>query len=344
MKELIEQIKSKYTGDREKDTEYLLEEMDKYRDNIPVIKEITKLLYELLPQDLKNNFISQLNQGKFGERLGEIREFLAAKNYKGAMKVIDITMDKIEPVFEDEKHLYMTFHDPFEAYFYAVTRDDKTKFIKNANLDYGTYYKFKGIALLNLKRYDEAIVSFNESLKWNPLDFECIFNYAETLFQMEKYEEYLDLNMKTMKKAYTNYVIAQCYHNVGKYYMTKNTEKDDKFAYMLISYSLSFQETEYAYKNLNTICEKYKWKKEIAKSDDVFEALKKKKFPTAPDEDLIRLLIQIARRFMGVHDEFSLQVFRLIYHLTHDEITYQYIKTGERVIAEKKAKAEENKQ
>ena len=47
-------------------------------------------------------------------------------------------------------------------------------------------------------------------------------------------------------------------------------------------------------------------------------------------------LIGIAQRFMNVNDEFALQVYRLIYQLTHDDITLEYIKAGEKIVASKK--------
>ena len=335
MKEIIESIKNGYTGDTEKDTQYLLAQMEKYKDNQPVIREIYKLLYELLPQDIKDNFVKTINQDKFEERLHEIQDLVLNKDYKRALDYLDMAIEKIDKVYEDDKYVYMTFHNPFEAYYYATIREDKSKIIKNSTLDFGVYHKFRGIILNNLKRYEEAEADFVESLKWNPLDFETIFEYADALYQQKKYEEFYDFNIKTLKNAYTNYAIAMCYHNIGLYYMAKNTKKDDFIAYDVISYSISFAETDYAYRDLNTICEKYKMKKELAKQDDIFACLKKNKLPLSPDEELVMNLIGIAQRFMNLNDEFALQVYKLVYQLTHDEITLQYIKAGERIIQAK---------
>lgn len=336
MKEIIESIKKGYVGDQEKDTEYLLNQMEKYKDNQPVIREIYKLLYELLPQDIKDNFVKTINQNKFEERLAEIQELVVDKQYKRALDYLDLAIEKIDKVYEDDEYIYMTFHNPLEAYYYASKREDKTKKIKNATLDFGVYYKFRGIILNELKRYDEAEADLLESLKWNPLDFEAIFEYAEVLYNQKKYEEFYEFNLKTLKDAFTNYAIAMCYHNIGLYYMAKNTKKDDFTAYDVISYSISFDETDYAYRDLNTICEKYKLKKELAKQEDIFACLKKNKLPLSPNEELIMRLINIAQSFMNVNDEFALQVYKLIYQLTHDDITLEYIKAGEKVIAAKK--------
>lgn len=336
MKEIIESIKKGYTGDYETDTQYLLSQMDKYKDNQPVIKEIYKLLYELLPQNIKDNFVRSINQKKFEERLREIQELVSNKQFKRALDYLDMAIEKIEKVYEDDKNVYMTFHNPFEAYYYSVIREDKTKTIKNAELDFGTFYKFRGIILDNLKRYEEAEADLLESFKWNPLDFEAIFEYAECLYNQKKYEEFLKYNLDTLKHAFTNYAIAMCYHNIGLYYMAKGTKKDDFIAYDVISYSISFEETDYAYRDLNTICEKYKMKKELAKQEDIFACLKKNKLPLSPNEELVMRLIGIAQRFMNVNDEFALQVYRLIYQLTHDDITLEYIKAGEKIVASKK--------
>ena len=336
MKEIIEAIKKGYTGDNEKDTQYLLEQMDKYKDNQPVLKEIYKLLFELLPQDLQNNFVRNINTEKFAERLTEIQELVANKKYEKALNYLDMSIEHIDKVYEDDKYEYKTFHSPLEAYIYAKFRDDKTKIVKNAELDFGVFHKFRGIILYNLERYEEAEKEFLESFKWNNLDFEAIFAYADTLFKMGRIEEFYKYNLEKIKTCFSNYGLATIYHNLGLYYLTKGTKDDDMLAFYLICYSISFAETEYAFKDLNTICEKYKMKKELAPEDVVFRALNKRNIPLAPDPDLTKLLIDTARGFIGKNDEFALYTFKVIYSLTRDDITLQYIKAGEKAIAAKR--------
>ena len=336
MKEIIESIKKGYTGDNQKDTQYLLEQLEKYKDNQPVLKEIYKLLFELLPKDLQDSFIGQLNQQKFSERLDEIQELLVNGQNQRALDYLNLAIEHVKMVNEDDKFIYRTFHSPFEAYLYSKTREDNSKNIKNSELDFGIFYKYRGIALNNLSKYAEAEKDFLESFKWNNLDFEAIFGYATSLLKQNKLDEFYQFNLDTLKNSYTNNAIAHVYHNLGLYYMQKNTKNDDLLAYYLISYSISFAETENAFKDINTICEKYNLKKELAKDKDIFEALKENNIPTAPDFELIKFMVDTAKKFMGINDEFALYVFKLIYKLTHDEVTLAYIKQGEQVIAAKK--------
>lgn len=339
MKEIIESIKKKLTGNNEEDTKFVLEQMDVYRDNKEIMDELYVVLFSLLPQNLQDNFVSNVNQKMFEERIKEIQELVVDGQNERALKYLDRTIEKIEKVYEDDKNKYMTFHTPFEAYFYAIHRDkDDKKFITSAVVDFGTYYKFRGIVLNNLKRFEEAEGEFVESLKWNPMDYETIFEYAKCLFNLKKYEEFYNFNLETLKNAYTNYAIANCYHNLGLYYTTKDTKEDDKIAFSLISMSIMFDETDYAYKDLNTLCEKYTWKKELAGEKDITAALKKTGIPSAPSQELLQLLVSIARRFIGVQDQFAVDVFKIIYNLTHDETTLKFIRAGERAISEKMGK------
>ena len=336
MKEIIESIKKGYTGDEKKDTEYLLEQLEKYKDNQPVLKEIYKLLFELLPKDVQDSFVGKINEQKFEERLDEIQELLTHGQSERALDYLDLSIQHIKKLYEDDKNVYKTFHTPFEAYYFSQNRSDKTKAVKNSKLDFGIFHKFRGLALNDLARYEEAEKDFIESFKWNDLDFEAIFGYATTLYKLNKFDEFYQFNLDTLKKCYTNNAIAHVYHNLGLYYMQKNTKNDDLLAYYLISYSISFSETEYAFRDLNTICEKYNMKKELAKDQDIFKAIKENKLPEAPDFELIKFMVNTAKKFMGVKDEFALYVFKLIYALTHDEVTLAYIKQGEQVIEAKK--------
>ena len=204
MKEIIESIQKKLTGDEEKDTKFIIEQMEVYRDNKEVTDELYKILFSLLPQDLQNKFVSNVNQKMFEERIKEIQELVVDGQNERALKYLDRAIEKIDKVYEDEKNKYMTFHTPFEAYFYAIHRDkDDKKFITSATVDFGTYHKFRGIVLNNLKRFEEAEGEFVESLKWNPMDYEAIFEYAKCLFNLKKYEEFYNFNLETLKTAYT---------------------------------------------------------------------------------------------------------------------------------------------
>ncbi len=338
MKEIIDAIKNKLTDDKEANTKILLEALEKNKNNKEVCDAIFKMIYENLPENLQDNIVRNINQEKFEERLVEIQELVAHKKYEKALNYLDRSIEKIEQISEDDKYVYKTFHSPFEAYLYAKTREDKTKQIKNSELDFGVFHKFRGIILSELGRYEEAEKEFVESFKWNSLDFEAIFSYADVLYKLKKFDEYLKFNFDTLKIAHTNYQIGMCYHNIGRYYLSLGTKEGDINAYNIISFSISFDETPYAYKDLNTICEKYNMPKTLAKEKDVLKTIKKEKLPEAPDGELLRTMIDMARSFINVNDEFAVHIFKIVYNLTHDEVTKQYIKAGEQVIREKRSK------
>lgn len=337
MKEICDAIEKKLTDNKEENIKYLRSELEKNKNNKEVVNFIFKKLFENLPENLQDNLVRNINQEKFEERLKEIQELIAHKKYERALDYLDMSIQKIEKVYEDDDYIYKTFHSPFEAYLYAYRREDKTKRIKNSELDFGVFHKFRGLILNELGRCDEAQYDFLESFKWNELDFEAIFGYAETLYKLGFYEDYLKWNLKTLKIAYTNFAIAMCYHNIGKYYMAKGTKEDDLKAFNIISYSISFEETEYAYRDLNTICEKYNLPKTLAKEREIFKTLEKEKLPQSPDLDLCKDLFEIAKSFINGNDQFALFVFRVLYNLTHDETVKAYIAAGEKAVKEKKA-------
>ncbi|MCR5308461.1 MAG: hypothetical protein K6E24_05655, partial [bacterium] len=163
MKEIIESIQKNLTGDSEKDTPYLLEQLEKYRDNIAVSNEIYKMLFDTLPKNLQENFVSNIKQSKFEQRLRETQELVVNKKYQKALDYLDMAIEHIHPVYEDEKYVYKTYHNPLDAYISAINREDKTKLVKNSELDFGVFHKFRGIILYNLGRLEEAEKEFVES-------------------------------------------------------------------------------------------------------------------------------------------------------------------------------------
>ena len=92
MKEIIESIKKGFVGDTDTDTKYLLEQMEKYKDNPKVLKEIYLMLFELLPKDLQHTFVKNINQEKFEIRLKEIQELVKNKEYKRALEYLDMSI------------------------------------------------------------------------------------------------------------------------------------------------------------------------------------------------------------------------------------------------------------
>ena len=336
MKEICDAIEKRLTDDKEENKKILLEELDKNKNNKEVCDFIFKKLFENLPENLQDNLVRNINQEKFEERLREIQELIVHGKFERALEYLDMSIQKIEKVYEDDEYVYKTFHSPLEAYLYATSREDQSKKIKNSELDFGVFHKFRGLILNGLGRFDEAQYDFLESFKWNNMDFEAIFGYADTLYKLGFYDDYLRYNLNTLKIAYTNYAVAMCYHNIGRYFISKNTKEDDMKAYNIISYSIYFDETEYAYRELNTICERYNMTKALAKKKDIDKTMEKEKLPFGPDMDLVKRLVAIAKSFINVNDNFALDVFRVVYNLTHDEITMQYIKAGEEAIKAKR--------
>ena len=209
MKEIIDSINSKLTGNVEEDTKFLLTQLDQYRDNKEVSDELYKILFALLPKDTQDKFISNVNQQKFEERLSEIQELVSDRQYERALKYLDMSIQKIDKVYEDEKNEYKTFHSTFEAYLYASTRDkNQTKFVTASKIDFGTFHKFRGIILNELKRFEEAKEDFIESLKWNPMDFEAIFGYTRSLLELKEYEEFFFCHLLPRKTATRYYFLS----------------------------------------------------------------------------------------------------------------------------------------
>ena len=86
-------------------------EEEKNKNNKEVVNFIFKKLFENLPENLQDNLVRNINQEKFEERLKEIQELIAHKKYERALDYLDMSIQKIEKVYEDDDYIYMPIEE-----------------------------------------------------------------------------------------------------------------------------------------------------------------------------------------------------------------------------------------
>ena len=75
---------------------------------------------------------------------------------------------------------YFCFINPMQELLYGYRHRDSEKDIRPSNFPFATIYFFYGNILFELGRYTEANVALEKAKRWNPMDADIAFEYAET--------------------------------------------------------------------------------------------------------------------------------------------------------------------
>jgi len=107
---------------------------------------------------------------------------------KSIKKLIDRTKESPQKLVEEA--ILLGFMDEYEN---AIEKLDRALYL-SSDIWEGSSYKsdvlnYKGAALFNLDKFEEAIKVYDESLKLNPKNYLSWNNKAQLLFELERYDE-----------------------------------------------------------------------------------------------------------------------------------------------------------
>ena len=116
--EIIDEIKSNLTGNKEKDKEFLKSQMVKYADSDygqEIVLEIGRLMWDFLSDEEKSEFIKiSDNENPIKDAFMEAKHYIDLHDLKTALNILD-SFFKIFPFgFNDDKiNEYHSFSNPF---------------------------------------------------------------------------------------------------------------------------------------------------------------------------------------------------------------------------------------
>ena len=119
--EIIDEIKSNLTGNKEKDKEFLKSQMVKYADSDygqEIVLEIGRLMWDFLSDEEKSEFIKiSDNENPIKDAFMEAKHYIDLHDLKTALNILD-SFFKIFPFgFNDDKiNEYHSFSNPIDIF------------------------------------------------------------------------------------------------------------------------------------------------------------------------------------------------------------------------------------
>lgn len=329
--EIMRDIASGLTGDKEKDLQYLMEQMEKYKDHElgkEIIRACGRLISGMLPEEKVNEFADafEKDNAEIENELDDLFSTIQSGDYNLALDKVEKLVEKAEELISagmyqnDSVSDYFCFINPMQELLYGYRHRDSEKDIRPSNFPFATIYFFYGNILFELGRYTEANVVLEKAKRWNPMDADIAFEYAETYKAMEDIETFFDYTIEIFNFAYKSEDLARCYRNLGYYFIEKKMWQE---AIACEDYSLNFDSnTDAAYGELFYIEQTTHLEIKPAPIEIMKKFSRKYGFPLEPNEDVVGLAIAYGRDSAeNGNDEFAKYFLNIAYDLTHfDEV------------------------
>ena len=229
---IMKKIASGLTGEHKEDMLYLQKQAETYKShelNKEILRGIGRLVYDIIPQEKKNEFNKAINNSNFGVNVAieEANFQIHKKNFDRALEIIETIIKKCEDengnllmFMDDLVSEYRCFNNMFEEIVYKeMTKPQRT--LRSMPEHFDQLYYLYGSLLLELNRLDESKIALAKAIRINPICVDFRFEFAEISKRKSEWDEYWEQTKQCLVTAYTSKQIGRCYRNMGYYFIEK---------------------------------------------------------------------------------------------------------------------------
>ena len=326
IEKIMKKIKDGLTGDNEKDLQYLMGQMEKYKNHKlskEIIRECGRLLYEHMPDDFRPRIDKLIDDEvlSYDSTIQKVRIAQRDGRYAEALSLLEELVQKVETMdwFKDDKvSEYHCFNEFFEEALYREY-NKPTKVLRSPGFPLDTIYFQYGSLLLDVERPKDAESALITAMHWNPANANIALERAEACKRQGDIDAFFEHSVESFKYAFRPKYLARCFRNVGYYFSDKEMWEEAASCYSL---SLQFDgSSELAISELYYIQERSgKNIDQLIDHDYTQRICKKYGFPFGADKTVIGLAYSYGKHFIKEGDNegarYCLQIF---YDLTGDE-------------------------
>lgn len=326
--EIIREIKANLGENKDLNRQYLSSQMEVYKDhpyNKEIIKEISRMMWDCLSEDEKQEFIDiSENENPIMDILNDIYYDIENGRYDVPREELDKIMKTFPDMFEDDLvSEYHYFTNPLEELIFRkyIGLEKELRYIPDNQPLLDLYYVY-GFLLLENQEYDKAEEYLKKAIRINPVSARIILELTE-IYKIHTYtlNEFFIRTCDALKYSYYPQDIARCYRNLGYYYIEENQVKT---ALALFIYSMEYEASPLAYTEIKYI---------QSKNDNIeltlkecIEILEEKNIQIGVNPFILETL----NEFINEYDENKLYnqelyFLNLKFDLTNDEKTLEKI-------------------
>ena len=324
--EIIKEIKANLGENRDLNRQYLSSQIEVYKDhpyNKEIIKEISRMMWDCLSEDEKQEFIEiSERENPVMDILNDIYYDIENGNNETPLEELNAFMETFSEMFEDDKvSEYHYFTNPLEDLIFRkyIGAKKELRYIPDNQPLLDLYYVY-GFLLLENQEYDKAEEYLKKAIRINPVSARIILELTE-IYKVHTYtyNEYFIRTCDALKYSYYPQDIARCYRNLGNYYLQENQMKT---ALALYIYSMEFEASPLAYTEIKYIQSKND-NMELTLNECI-EIIKSKNIQLGVNPFIIETLNELIKEYEKnkLYNQ-ALYFMELQFDLTHDVETLE---------------------
>ncbi|MCR5188968.1 MAG: tetratricopeptide repeat protein [Treponema sp.] len=330
--EIMQEITSGLTGDKQKDFKYLKEQIEHYSDH-KYGKEIGRacgrLMAKIIPEEALEEINNAMNNHDLGieTTLEEVQFNQYKKNFDKAVELIEPLIKKIEEIdfFKDDAvSEYHCFDNYFEEILYQYYNKPE-KDLRHATMPLATVYTQYGSVLIDVGRWDDARSALKKALHWNPASADVMFEYSETFKHSGELDEYFKIVLDTFKYCYIAKDLARAYRNLGWYFIEKEQYEDAIVAYFM---SVQYDDDPHVQSELYYITQKTGKEAKQPTLEEVKKCAETYGFPIGPHKDVAGIAFSLGKQAFDENQKDAAKFFLGIFNnLIEDEDVKKMLET-----------------
>lgn len=324
--EIIKEIKANLGENKDLNRQYLSSQIEVYKDhpyNKEIIKEISRLMWDCLSEDEKQEFIEiSERENPIMDILNDIYFDVENRNYETPLEKLNAFMETFPEMFEDDRvSEYHYFTNPLEDLIFRkyIGPKKELRYIPDNQPLLDLYYVY-GFLLLENQEYDKAEEYLKKAIRINPVSARIILELTE-IYKVHTYtyNEYFIRTCDALKYSYYPQDIARCYRNLGNYYLQENQMRT---ALALYIYSMEFEASPLAYTEIKYIQSKND-NMELSLNECI-EIIEGKNIQLGANPFVIETLNELIREYEKnkLYNQ-ALYFMELQFDLTHDSKTLE---------------------
>lgn len=218
--DIINNIKSKLTKNKEIDVPYLKTELSIYQamKNDDVVYAISQLLFNYLDKETKSNLDRQTHEilEDRKEEYDKCRSLIFEGKLEEAKKILTKLIELYEKLDNAKVQNYFDFEQMIDYILYCETVDNARTLNVKRYPEPVTHYFFEyANILLEEGNYVEAIRYFKKALRFNPRSIYIMENLISVYLEIGDIDNAYELTITALKYSYTKEQFGYLYNVLG---------------------------------------------------------------------------------------------------------------------------------